>query len=555
MTANLGEAYDARYFQSYTGRLPYTRERPEWLQLFGHLADLVVERVAPQRALDVGCAMGFLVESLRDRGVEAFGVDASAYALSQVREDLRPYCWQADAARLETDEAYDLVACVEVLEHLDERSALAALERLTRLAPRVLFSSSPDDHDEATHVNVRPIDYWVDAFAARGFRPVHGVDLSSFAPQAMLFERGSPTKGARDLYVGWIERGVELHRLRAEAARAHEELTEAKTEARELRAELGAIVRSDGWKLAEALRGGKERLLPSGTRRQHAFVAARELALRALRGRAPEHDEAGVAEPQPQAPAPTREAFAAPFLRGQGLEIGALHYPLPVPAGVEVSYVDRLTREELLQRYPELDPRRVAAPSRIDDGFTLRTVPDGSQDFVIDNHVLEHAPHTLETLAAWSRVLRPGGHLLLAVPIAAQCFDRRRPLTLLEHFLRDQRLLDAGDAEALEVRALAHYREWVRLSEPEVLGERGAARPTRTPAQVEARARQLLAEGEEIHFHTFSAESLAELLEHVCRHVDPSLELLALEAAGIEALAALRKLPQHQGPGELDRGQ
>ena len=40
---------------------------------------------------------GIFVEALRDLGVEAYGVDVSEYAISKVREDLKPFCKAASA--------------------------------------------------------------------------------------------------------------------------------------------------------------------------------------------------------------------------------------------------------------------------------------------------------------------------------------------------------------------------------------------------------------------------------------------------------------------------
>ena len=83
-------AYDEYYYAHDCGR-PYQRDEG-WLSFFGGIADRIVHDIAPRTALDAGCAMGFLVESLRDQGVEAYGLDVSDYALQRVREDIRPYC-------------------------------------------------------------------------------------------------------------------------------------------------------------------------------------------------------------------------------------------------------------------------------------------------------------------------------------------------------------------------------------------------------------------------------------------------------------------------------
>jgi hypothetical protein len=54
----------------------------------------------------------------------------------------------------------------------------------------------------------------------------------------------------------------------------------------------------------------------------------------------------------------TREEIAAAYLRGEGLEVGALHLPLKLPAEARARYVDRMTVEELRRHYPELPDKQ-----------------------------------------------------------------------------------------------------------------------------------------------------------------------------------------------------
>ena len=42
---------------------------------FDWIAERITRDINPKTVLDAGCAMGFLVEGLRARGVEAWGVD------------------------------------------------------------------------------------------------------------------------------------------------------------------------------------------------------------------------------------------------------------------------------------------------------------------------------------------------------------------------------------------------------------------------------------------------------------------------------------------------
>lgn len=178
------ETYGASYFAHSCGR-PYMRDE-HWLGFFGAIADRIVEDIRPRSVLDAGCAMGFLVEALRDRGVEAYGLDVSEYALGQVREDIRLYCRRASVTE-PLDRDYDLIVSIEVLEHLPAAEAEAAIDNLCEHAGEILFSSTPSDFSEPTHVNVRPTSYWVGQFARRGFLADAAYDASYITAWARLF--------------------------------------------------------------------------------------------------------------------------------------------------------------------------------------------------------------------------------------------------------------------------------------------------------------------------------------------------------------------------------
>jgi 2-polyprenyl-3-methyl-5-hydroxy-6-metoxy-1,4-benzoquinol methylase len=134
--------------------------------------------------------MGFLVEALRARDVEAWGVDISEYAVEHVHPAVAEFCWVGSV----TDEfprSYDLIVCIEVLEHLEPSDAEAAIDNICRHADQCLFSSTPLDYQEPTHVNVRQPDYWTALFAEHGFVRELDFDLSEAIAQARLYERST----------------------------------------------------------------------------------------------------------------------------------------------------------------------------------------------------------------------------------------------------------------------------------------------------------------------------------------------------------------------------
>lgn len=210
----------------------------------------------------------------------------------------------------------------------------------------------------------------------------------------------------------------------------------------------------------------------------------------------------------------TRRHLALRYLPagGRGLEIGALHCPLPLPPGARARYVDRHTAEELRRLRADAGPG-IVDTDLLADGFALDCVAEGSQDFVVANHVLEHATDALGTLENWLRVLRPGGMLFVAVPIGARGADRGRAVTPPDHFLEDRRLGAAGDRAALRERNRVHVEEHLDVAAPALARERGEAW---TPLQGEAREREIArllgADASQVHHHVFSPESFAALL-------------------------------------------
>ena len=216
--------YDANYYAHHCGS-PYNRDVPGWGGFFDRIAQAIVAELAPASALDAGCAMGMLVESLRDRGVDAYGIDISEYAIGQIPPALRPYC-SVGSISTPFERDYDLIVCIEVLEHMPPDEAEAALDNFAAHTDSIIFSSTPADYSEPTHVNVLPMDGWLELFARRGFFRDVDFDASVIASHALRLERRAATTVAlaRD-YERWHWRHrEELHALRQANLEAEERL-------------------------------------------------------------------------------------------------------------------------------------------------------------------------------------------------------------------------------------------------------------------------------------------------------------------------------------------
>jgi SAM-dependent methyltransferase len=116
------------------------------------------------RTLDVGCATGYLVEVLRERGIDAQGCDLSRFAVDHASPGAAGHIRVANlfAGLPWADGFFDLVTTLEILEHLPPDQVPAALAELARVCGGYLYAtipsfgpnrSGPDGHFEG---KVRP---------------------------------------------------------------------------------------------------------------------------------------------------------------------------------------------------------------------------------------------------------------------------------------------------------------------------------------------------------------------------------------------------------------
>lgn len=182
--------FDEYYYSHDCGR-PYQRDEG-WLTFFDQIAKRIIEQFNPKTVLDAGCAWGFLVEAFRNRGVEAYGIDISDYAIQNVHPEMKPYC-RIGSITEPLQQEYDLITCIEVLEHIAMQEAEKAIGNICTHANEVIFSSTPFDYKEVTHINVHDPEYWGEQFACHGFYHDMDGDLSSITAWAARFIKTKKT--------------------------------------------------------------------------------------------------------------------------------------------------------------------------------------------------------------------------------------------------------------------------------------------------------------------------------------------------------------------------
>ncbi len=201
------------------------------------------------------------------------------------------------------------------------------------------------------------------------------------------------------------------------------------------------------------------------------------------------------------------------YINGSGIEVGPLHRPfnlkgLPI---TNIQYVDCLSEDELRIKYPELSDCKLTRIDIVDDGEKLSKISEESLDFIIAKNFIEHARNPIGTIESWLSKLRKGGTIFMVVPDKRRIFDKKRPLTKLEHFIEDYNLCE----NERRIRDREHFWEWSTLV-------------AKVPEwQVKEYTGRLIDRDFSIHFHTFTLQTFLELVHYLKNEMSFPIEITA----------------------------
>lgn len=168
------KGYEEDYYNNYDIGDKTVRylESPELRGFLASVARDLTAHFHPKTVLDAGCAMGVLVSEFVKQGVDAFGLDLSEYAVTHTDPVAVGRCFRGSLAETfppQLPRRFDLVTCMEVVEHMSPEEGRAAIANLCAVTDTVIFCSTPDGFEDKTHINVQEREYWAACFAENGF--------------------------------------------------------------------------------------------------------------------------------------------------------------------------------------------------------------------------------------------------------------------------------------------------------------------------------------------------------------------------------------------------
>ncbi len=185
-------------------------------------------------------------------------------------------------------------------------------------------------------------------------------------------------------------------------------------------------------------------------------------------------------------------------LRGTGIEFGAGSRPMPLPLDAAVDYAEPF---QSAFQYARMNYSDNTVAAKYDCSIEDQSgIADGSLDFIVAAHVIEHTPNPVGAIVECFRTLKPGGQLVLVVPDKRRTFDKHREVTPLDHLIADY---ETPDRE----RDYLNYLDFFTLA--------------KKSDEPEKDARAAHRDGIDIHYHVWTPGSFLRMARRIQRDYAP----------------------------------
>ena len=165
-TSKIDKTYDRPWMEKRSG--PEASQR-RWAET---MVETIVRDLSPGSVLDVGCGSCNFANKFAQLDCAVAAIDGSSHAGDFVGNDV-DFLHYDLTKPLNLKMKFDVVLCVEVIEHIEAEYEDVILQTITNHADCwIVFTGAKPDQGGIGHVNCRPKEYWLEKFAALGFKAV-----------------------------------------------------------------------------------------------------------------------------------------------------------------------------------------------------------------------------------------------------------------------------------------------------------------------------------------------------------------------------------------------
>jgi SAM-dependent methyltransferase len=131
---------------------------------------VILEIIRAKSILDVGCGVGIWLKTAQECGVtDVFGVDGVDVAPERLQISASLFRQQDFACPWSLGRRFEAVFCLEVAEHLTQKSAGVLIDALVAHSDNVIFGAAIPGQPGQNHINCQWPDYWQKLFNERGY--------------------------------------------------------------------------------------------------------------------------------------------------------------------------------------------------------------------------------------------------------------------------------------------------------------------------------------------------------------------------------------------------
>lgn len=118
-----------------------------------------------EKILDVGCGQGNYARHLQDKGFSVLGLEYSQVCCDKYLTDIPHICDSIVEYVKKPIEPFDVVICIDVLEHLNYEDIPSVLEGFSKIADYAILgiANHSDIQDgEELHIIQQPVIWWIE---------------------------------------------------------------------------------------------------------------------------------------------------------------------------------------------------------------------------------------------------------------------------------------------------------------------------------------------------------------------------------------------------------
>ena len=124
----------------------------------------------PRSVVDVGCGLGTFLHVFKQQGVDRIiGIDGSWVNPADLYIDKSEFIQIDLESKFNLGQQFDLVLCLEVVEHLSPESARTAINNLVSLGKVIIFSAAIPHQGGQNHLNEQEFKFWQNLFLDHGY--------------------------------------------------------------------------------------------------------------------------------------------------------------------------------------------------------------------------------------------------------------------------------------------------------------------------------------------------------------------------------------------------